>query len=138
MSLAAIHCHAQSSRACGLPEQRGRAAAARSFAFSSLRRWSALPSSDALERGILRKEAPRNAAWTDAGEEAILSPGLHQAAALQRFKGEPYSCSSSRTTHSLPAPIARGKSTISGGLGVWCMDQSLGFVSSLHSQVSIA
>lgn len=31
--------------------------------------------------------APRHTAWTDVGEEAVLSPGLHHTAALQHFKG---------------------------------------------------
>lgn len=36
-------------------------------------RWSALPSSDALERGSLGKAAPRNAVWTHRGESCTVS-----------------------------------------------------------------
>lgn len=74
--------------------------------FFQASRWSALPSSDALEGGILRREAAGNAAPTDAGEEGVLSPGLHHTAALQRFKGEPSGCSQD---HPLPPHTHREK-----------------------------
>lgn len=45
------------------------------------------PEQQRLGKRRPQEGAPRHAAYTDVGEEAILSPGLHHAAALQHFKG---------------------------------------------------